>query len=401
MSTGLFQDEEDGYNLEETNYKLKLDVPTDDSALPTSGNDDLGGFEDLGGEDDLGGLEDLGGEDGDKPFDDQPFDAGVEADETEDPEKFIQQLSGKLGTSLRKYSEERGQPDFDLEKFAVNSVISATHTAEMDDGDQKDIIAKVKGSGAEDDMGGEEAPNDLNLDTSEPVDGGDNGLEIGDTEDGELEEADGSADDGYFGKNLSDDEKEEEAEYNKSKEHYDAVFTESDVDEAAIRKPEEETKPNIHVYQQDPNAEKDINEGLKHENKRTIFVESVMPMIRREIAELKGGTEVKPAPTVEPTEKPLPKKKRVWRAKPDVNPKPKANIDEGGNKDLAFNGRFVEQGSIELEGVNPNDYPKFTDAFISKAYYNDGTELSEDERELFQNEYSSLILDMAYESLIP
>ena len=68
----------------------------------------------------------------DKPFDDEPFDAGVEADEESDPKKFIQQLTGKLGQSLRRYNEEQGQPDFELEKFAINSLLSATHTAEMD-----------------------------------------------------------------------------------------------------------------------------------------------------------------------------------------------------------------------------------------------------------------------------
>jgi len=83
----------------------------------------------------------------DKPFDDEPFDAGVEADEESDPKKFIEQLTGKLGQSLRKYTDEQGQPDFELEKFAINSLLSATHTGEMDAEDQKDIISKVKKAG--------------------------------------------------------------------------------------------------------------------------------------------------------------------------------------------------------------------------------------------------------------
>ena len=97
----------------------------------------------------------------DKPFDDTPFDAGVEASEEEDPVKFIQQLSGKLGTSLRKYSDDLGKPDFDLEKYAINSVISATHTAEMPEDDQKDIIDKIKDAGkgdVADEAQPEEAP---------------------------------------------------------------------------------------------------------------------------------------------------------------------------------------------------------------------------------------------------
>lgn len=144
MSTGLFADEEDGYNLEEeVKYKLKVGTPSaPPSSVPTE--------PDLSDDLDLP-LEDADEPSGDKPFDDTPFDAGVEADEDEDPEKFIQQLAGKLGTTLRKYTEDKGEPDFPLEKFAINSVISATHTAEMDKDDQKDIIDKIKSSGAKSD----------------------------------------------------------------------------------------------------------------------------------------------------------------------------------------------------------------------------------------------------------
>jgi hypothetical protein len=50
----------------------------------------------------------------DMSFEKEPFDAGVEADEETDPKKFIEQLSGKLGQSLRQYTKEQGQPDFEL-----------------------------------------------------------------------------------------------------------------------------------------------------------------------------------------------------------------------------------------------------------------------------------------------
>ena len=86
----------------------------------------------------------------DKPFDDEPFDAGVEADEDSDPKKYIEQLTGKLGQSLRQYSEDQGQPDYELEKFAINSLLSATHTSQMDEEDKNDIIKKVNTSGNED-----------------------------------------------------------------------------------------------------------------------------------------------------------------------------------------------------------------------------------------------------------
>ena len=107
---------------------------------------DMGGFGDEGG----GGFGDEGASD--KPFDDEPFDAGVETDESEDPKKFIQQLAGKLGQSLRSYEGDIGQADLELEKFAINSVLSATNTAEMDEEDQKDIINKVKTTGLDNDV---------------------------------------------------------------------------------------------------------------------------------------------------------------------------------------------------------------------------------------------------------
>lgn len=131
--------------LTEIKYKLKMDnpspEPTPEMGSPMSGGDE--GFGEEMPADDFGGGEEMGS---DKPFDDTPFDAGVEASEDDSPEKYIQQLSGKLGQSLRKYTQDSGQPDFDLEKFAINSVLSATNSSKMDQQDQSDIISKVKSS---------------------------------------------------------------------------------------------------------------------------------------------------------------------------------------------------------------------------------------------------------------
>ena len=102
----------------------------------------------------------------DLPFEKQPFDAGVDADEESDPKKYIEQLTGKLGQSLRQYEDGQGQPDFELEKFAINSLLSATHTAEMQPEDQKDIIKKIKSSGKGDENAGTE-PSDGSEDNTE------------------------------------------------------------------------------------------------------------------------------------------------------------------------------------------------------------------------------------------
>jgi len=146
-------------------------APAAAPAEPISEPADDAGFGDLGSEAPVD----------DKPFDDVPFEAGVEADEETDPKKYIEQLTGKLGQSLRKYTEEQGQPDFDLEKFAINSLLSATHTAEMDDEDRKDIIKKVNTAGDED--GNEDNSNDDNSDSNSDSDGG--GFDDSDMDSGE------------------------------------------------------------------------------------------------------------------------------------------------------------------------------------------------------------------------
>lgn len=108
----------------------------------------------------------------DKPFDDDPFDAGVEADEDQDPKKFIEQLAGKIGTELRKYNDEVGEPDFDLEKYVINSVVSATHTGDMDNEDKNDIIKKINTAGGKKDED-TKMDDDNSSDDSSPEDSND------------------------------------------------------------------------------------------------------------------------------------------------------------------------------------------------------------------------------------
>lgn len=116
----------------------------------------------------MGQNGDQGGND--KPFDDTPFNAGVEADENQDPKKYIQQLAGKLGQSLRTYYDNNGM-DGELEKFCINSLISALHTNEMSDEDINDIINKLN----QNDDGNDENSNNDNQEApaqEAPADGG-------------------------------------------------------------------------------------------------------------------------------------------------------------------------------------------------------------------------------------
>ena len=71
------------------------------------------------------------------------FDAGVEADEEQDPKKFIQQLTGKLSQSLQKYNDNNGQPDVDLNKY-VAGMITKQAMKGLSEEDAEEIIDKVK-----------------------------------------------------------------------------------------------------------------------------------------------------------------------------------------------------------------------------------------------------------------
>lgn len=82
------------------------------------------------------------GPDGSSEFDTN-FDAGVEADEDEDPKKYIQQLTGKLSQELGKYNNELGEPDVELSKY-VGGMITKQVAKYLDDSGKKELIKKIK-----------------------------------------------------------------------------------------------------------------------------------------------------------------------------------------------------------------------------------------------------------------
>ncbi|MCB0448457.1 MAG: hypothetical protein KDD03_13300 [Gelidibacter sp.] len=57
---------------------------------------------------------------------------------------------------------------------------------------------------------------------------------------------------------------------------------------------------------------------------------------------------------------------------------------------------------IEIEGVDPSDYPDLCDAFIARAFNLEANrECTEEELEYLQETYPEVVNEMAYESLIP
>lgn len=105
----------------------------------------------------------MGNDMGDGSEFDTNFDAGVDADENTDPKKYIQQLTGKLSQSLRKYNGNLPQPEADLCKYVAGMILKQT-TEGLTDSDKKEIVDKVNGGGNSDneDFGDDTPPMDGN-----------------------------------------------------------------------------------------------------------------------------------------------------------------------------------------------------------------------------------------------
>ena len=87
--------------------------------------------------------------DNNKSFDND-FDAGVEADEENNPKKYIQQLTGKLSQKLRDYNESLGETDEDLNKYVAGMIVKQA-TKGLNDDDKKEIISKINSDDDSDD----------------------------------------------------------------------------------------------------------------------------------------------------------------------------------------------------------------------------------------------------------
>lgn len=102
---------------------------------------------------------------------DTDFDAGVEADEEEDPKKYIEQLTGKLSQSLNKYQKNQPQVDVETSKYVAGMIIKAA-TKGLEEKDITDILNKVKEDGQENNTEGQEIENseeDLDNEVQESI----------------------------------------------------------------------------------------------------------------------------------------------------------------------------------------------------------------------------------------
>jgi hypothetical protein len=148
--------EEDDEDIEEQEYKIKVDAPKQEPApapAPSPMDAPVEDEVDVEPSDEFGDLptDDLGDE----------TDGDIE-DEDGDPTKKIQKMTGKLGQMIREMEE----PDGELEKYVINSVISAMHLDLLSEEDIEDIVAKLEGEEEED---RENAEDDLSFGDDEPA----------------------------------------------------------------------------------------------------------------------------------------------------------------------------------------------------------------------------------------
>ena len=59
--------------------------------------------------------------------------------------------------------------------------------------------------------------------------------------------------------------------------------------------------------------------------------------------------------------------------------------------------RKVNLSSIEIDGVDENDYPDFSDTYIVYAEYEDGTPLTDAELDEFNDKHADIAQEMALE----
>lgn len=301
-------------SLNEGKYKLKIDDPTPDVEPEGANNQNVGSTNDVPQDD--GGFDDsdqMPPEPGnDEPFDKEPFDAEVEASEEDDPKKFIQQLSGKLGQSLRKFTDSNGV-DFELEKFAINSLVSASHTARMDKEDKEDIIEKINTSGNQDDGEGEDDFSDNSGDSDDNAHGA--SQDMGGDSSGGFDGGSSAGGGVSEGINILDKQHKE-------------VFKNSKlgVDESGL----DHNDNGVLSLDDLENMCDDIKSNLDVSNNNSIFDnENLKNKIKDYMTDdVATSPEIKPEtkPSVHPDEpNKIPRRRKPYRVRPNHNPKPKAN----------------------------------------------------------------------------
>ena len=67
-------------------------------------------------------------------------------------------------------------------------------------------------------------------------------------------------------------------------------------------------------------------------------------------------------------------------------------------EEVSLNGKPVDISSIEIDNIDMDDYPDFVDAYIVAADYEDGTPLTDEELEQFQEENYGLVGELIHDN---
>ena len=67
-------------------------------------------------------------------------------------------------------------------------------------------------------------------------------------------------------------------------------------------------------------------------------------------------------------------------------------------EEISLNGKPVDISSIEIDNIDMDDYPDFVDAYIVAADYEDGTPLTDEELEQFQEENYGLVGELIHDN---
>lgn len=73
-------------------------------------------------------------------------------------------------------------------------------------------------------------------------------------------------------------------------------------------------------------------------------------------------------------------------------------LSEGKTNEIKFNGKKVDISSIEIEGIDSNDYPDFVDSYASYAEYTNGKELTDSELDDFSDQFPDFVQQLAMET---
>ena len=64
---------------------------------------------------------------------------------------------------------------------------------------------------------------------------------------------------------------------------------------------------------------------------------------------------------------------------------------------VLIRGKRVDVGSIEVDGVDAGDYPDYCDAYVMRATFEDGEQLTDSDCEALHDQYSDLVYDIVAE----